>query len=336
MVDLAIFGAGVMGANHVRVAQAVQKARVALVVDVNRARARRIAEPVGAQWAVQAPADLSGVEAAIVAVPTHQHAAVAGPLIEAGIPVLIEKPLAGSRADAQALVEAATDRGGILMVGHVERFNTAILELDRLVHSVVHIEATRVGPYSARVEDGVILDLMIHDLDIVRRLVGASPTEVRGMAQRTRSETEDLACALLCFDGGVTASLTASRIAQNKVRQLEITQAKSTISVDLLRQGVTVYKTSRSEYRSQGKVRYRQSGVMEIPFLEQRGEPLRLELDHFVDCVLTGQQPRVTGQNGLDALDMALQVAESAGIDTRAVARPPRSRPAPTEPRRAS
>jgi predicted dehydrogenase len=112
------------------------------------------------------------------------------------------------------------------------------------------------------------------------------------MARRTRSDTEDLACALLCFEGGVTASLTASRIAQNKVRQLEITHDKSTISVDLLRQGVTFYKTGRSEYRSHAKVRYRQSGVIEIPFLEQRGEPLRVQLDHFVDCVLSGQQPR--------------------------------------------
>ena len=336
MVDIAIFGAGAMGTNHARVVQVLPKARVALVVDVNRARARRIAEPVGAHWAVRAPADLSGIDAAIVAVPTHHHADIAGPLIEAGIPVLIEKPLAGSRAEAQALVKAAAEHEVILMVGHIEQFNTAILELDRLVHSVIHIEATRVGPYSARVEEGVILDLMIHDLDIIRRLVGASPSEVRGMAQRTRSDTEDLACALLCFDGGVTASLTASRIAQNKVRQLEITQAKSTISVDLLRQGVTVYKTSRSEYRSQGKVRYRQSGVMEIPFLEQRGEPLRLELDHFVECVLSGQQPRVTGQNGLDALDIAFRVAEEAGVDPRALARPLRSRPAPTEPRRAS
>jgi predicted dehydrogenase len=335
MVELAIFGAGAMGTNHLRVAQTLPSARVALVVDVNRARARRIAEPAGARWAVRAPDDLSGIDAAIVAVPTHYHADVAGPLLEAGIPVLVEKPLAGSLADAQALVETAAAKGVVLMVGHVEQFNTAVLELDRLASSAVHLEATRVGPYSRRIQEGVILDLMIHDLEIIRRLVGSSPTDVRAMAQRTRSETEDLACALLCFDGGVTASLTASRVAQNKVRQLEITQARSTISVDLLRQGVTVYKTSRSEYRSQGKVRYRQSGVIEIPFLEQRGEPLRVELDHFVECVLSGKQPRVDGQQGLEALSMALQVAEAAGVDP-CTSEPATSPRAPIVRRRAS
>jgi len=315
VLDLAVFGAGVMGANHVRVAQGLRHARVALVVDPNRARARRIAEPVGARWAVRPPADFAGIDAAVVAVPTQAHVAVAGPLIEAGIPVLVEKPLAGTPAEARALVEAAAARKTMLMVGHVEQFNTAVLELDRLVHGVHHLEATRVGPFAARVQDGVILDLMIHDLDIIRRLVGSAPTDIKAMAQRTRSETEDLACALLCFEGGVTASLTASRVAQNKVRQLEITQAKSTISVDLLRQAVTVYKTSRSEYRLHGKVRYRQSGVIEIPFLEQRGEPLFVELAHFVDCARSGSNPRVDGAQGLEALELAFQVAEAAGVD---------------------
>lgn len=336
MLELAVFGAGVMGANHVRVAQALRNAHVGLVIDVNRARARRIAEPVGAKWAARAPLDLAGIEAAVVAVPTHAHGDVAGPLIEAGIPVLIEKPLAGTPAEAQALVAAAEASGSMLMVGHVEQFNTAVLELDRLVHSVIHLEATRVGPFAARVQDGVILDLMIHDLDIIRRLVGSDPIEIQAMAQKTCSETEDLACALLCFEGGVTASLMASRVAQNKVRQLEITQAKSTISVDLLRQAVTVYKTSRSEYRSQGKVRYRQSGVMEIPFLEQRGEPLLLELDHFLECIASGRPPRVDGQQGLDALELAFRVAQAAGMDPFAAGRGPRSPPAPTRRRQGS
>lgn len=335
MLELAVFGAGAMGTNHVRVAQSLRNARIGLVVDVNRARARSIAEPIGARWAVRPPADLSGIDAAVVAVPTQGHVAVAGPLIEAGVPVLVEKPLAGSPSEARALVDAATGRQSLLMVGHVEQFNTAVLELDRLVHSMIHLEATRVGPYAPRVQDGVIIDLMIHDLDIIRRLVGTDPVEIRAMAQRTQSETEDLACALLCFEGGITASLTASRVAQNKVRQLEITQAKSTISVDLLRQAVTVYKTSRSEYRAQGKVRYRQSGVMEIPFLEQRGEPLFLELAHFVDCVTSGEQPRVTGQQGLEALELAYRVAEAAGVDPLAD-RPPTSRPGPTPRRQAS
>lgn len=315
MLELAVFGAGVMGANHVRVAQGLRHARVGLVVDPNRARAQRIAEPVGARWSARTPTDFAGIDAAVVAVPTHAHLAVAGPLIEAGIPVLVEKPLAGTPVEARALVDAAKARGTMVMVGHVEQFNTAVLELDRLTHDVIHIEATRVGPFSPRVRDGVILDLMVHDLDIIRRLIGTAPTEVRAMAQRTRSDTEDLACALLCFDGGITASLTASRVAQNKVRSLEITQEKSTISVDLLRQAVTVYKTGRAEYRMHGKVRYRQSGVVEIPFLERRGEPLFVELEHFVDCVRSGHQPRVDGAQGLEALELAFRVAEAAGID---------------------
>ncbi len=303
-----------MGANHVRVARTIRHAQVSLVVDVNRARARALAEPIGAKWATRLPSVLTGIDAVIVAVPTEAHAAVGVPLLQAGIPILVEKPLAGTLDDAHALVDAATETGGLLMAGHVERFNNAVLELDKLIDSVVHIESTRVGPYSTRIPVGVILDLMIHDLDIVQRIAGAKLLSVKATAQRTRSSTEDLACALLCFENGMTASMTASRIGQNKVRQLEITQKKSTISVDMLRQSVTIYRTSRSEYRSEGRARYRQSGVMEIPFLERRGEPLLLELEHFLECVASRTQPLVSGADGLVALELALAVAEDAGV----------------------
>ncbi|MDQ4131787.1 MAG: Gfo/Idh/MocA family oxidoreductase [Actinomycetota bacterium] len=301
-----------MGRNHARVTANIRDVDVVLVVDPDERRARALAEPAGARWAAVLPDRLDGIDTAAVATPTEFHRQHGIELMQAGVHVLMEKPLAPTLADAEALVKAAAANRVVLMVGHVEQFNTAVLELDRWVDGVVHVESARVGPDSGRVQESVVFDLMIHDLDIVRRIVRSPLTRVHATAQHARTATEDLACALLCFENGVTANLTASRIGQNKVRTLEITQRANTVSVDLVQQTVMIRRMSQSEYLGDTDTVLRQSGVVEMPYLENRGEPLLLEIRHFFDCVKKGTPPRVSGEDGLETVRWALRVAEAA------------------------
>jgi predicted dehydrogenase len=313
-LTFAVVGAGVMGTNHARVARAVPGVGISYVVDPDLGRAHRVAATCGARATTDLSEVLGEVDCAIVASPSSHHEEQGLLLLEHGIHVLVEKPIATSPAQAVRLVETAAERGLILLVGHVERFNPAVLELDRFNTDIVHIDAARISPYSSRVEVGVVLDLMIHDLDIVLSLAGGEPVDVFATAQRTRSSTEDLVSAIIRFDSGVTASLTASRIGQNKIRTLSLTRSKDFVAVDLLRQDVTVHRVDHSEYLSDDGTRYRQTGVVELPFLENRGEPLFLELTHFAEAVREGREPRVTGRDGVRALELAARVRAAAGL----------------------
>ncbi|MFQ5558585.1 MAG: Gfo/Idh/MocA family oxidoreductase, partial [Acidimicrobiales bacterium] len=241
---------------------------------------------------------------------------------DAGTPVLVEKPLAATVEEAREIVEAATAASLVLAVGHIERFNAAVAELPKWVERPIHIRAERISPYSPRILDGVVLDLMIHDIDIVLSLAGdAEVVHVSGVGQHARSASEDLASAIVRFDSGLTATFTTSRLGQQKIRQVEITQADSVVVADLLRQDITVHRMSRHEYLSDEGARYRQSSMMEIPFLDTRGEPLALELEHFAECARTGATPRVDGAAGLRALALArdIDAALSRSTDTEPV-----------------
>ena len=197
----------------------------------------------------------------------------------------------------------------MLTVGHMERFNPAVLELDSLLDEVIHIEARRISAYSPRIKDDVVIDLMIHDLDLVAMIAGSEVAEVQSLTRSPRSPSADIASALVAFENGVTAALTASRVGQNKIRRIDVTQAENYVVLDLLRQDVTVERVESAEFSDDHGRRYRQRGVLEVPFLEHRGEPLALELTHFAECVRNRTQPRVPGAAGVRALEMALRVA---------------------------
>jgi predicted dehydrogenase len=314
VLKFAIVGAGVMGTNHARISRALPGVEVAYVVDADPIRAERAAAACGAQPTGNLSDVLGKVDCAVVASPSSLHEDHGVQLLEHGTHVLVEKPIATTREEALRLIDAAAAKDLVLQVGHVERFNPAVLELDRYSRDIVHIDAARISPYSPRVEVGVVLDLMIHDLDIVLSLAGGEPVEVFATAQRTRSETEDLVSALVRFDNGVSATLTASRIGQNKIRTLSLTRTNDFVHVDLLRQDVTIQRVDHSEYLSDEGTRYRQTGVIELPFLEHRGEPLYLELAHFAEAVREGRRPRVTGLDGLRALELAMRVRSAAGL----------------------
>lgn len=305
---LAVIGAGIMGANHARVCAALRDVELVGVVDPDMARAAAVASAAGTGSFDSLDALVGRVDAAVVSTPTETHVDIGTRLLDAGIHVLIEKPIAPDLAGAGQLVAAAARNDRVLMVGHIERFNPAVLELKHLLDDVLHIDAARISPYSSRIRDDVIIDLMIHDLDIILSLAGEMPTKVQAVGQQVRSDTEDLVSAVLEFPSGLTASVLASRVGQNKIRQLQMTQRDNYVTVDLVRQDVTISRVDHSEFLSESGPRYRQSGVIEIPFLEQRGEPLALELAHFVECVRRGTPPEVGGAEGACALDVALQI----------------------------
>ena len=313
MLRFGVVGTGIMGSNHARIASQHRDVELVAVVDPDRERAERLASAYGAKPYADVSECTDLLDAAVVATPTEHHRDVGVALLDAGVHTLVEKPIAATTAEATDLIAAAERSGATLTVGHVERFNPAVLELDNLVREPLHITATRVSPYVERVTVGVVLDLMVHDLDIVTTLARGSVTRVQASTLTVRSDSEDLATALVEFDNGVSATLTASRIGQQKIRQLTITEPDDFVEVDLLRQAVTIHRVAHAEYLSSEGARYRQTGVVEIPFLEHRGEPLALELDEFVHAIAERRRPRVTGEDGRAALQLALDVVAAAG-----------------------
>ncbi len=310
MIRLGVIGAGAMGSNHARIAAANHRIDLAYVVDPNTEVAEPIAGKYGAAYSDDYRRVMSEIDAAVVAAPTRFHRRIVLDLLDAGVHVLVEKPIALDSNEGRELAAAADASGCVLTVGHVERFNPAIIELESLITKPIHIEAMRVGPYTNRIEDGVTLDLMIHDLDLVAALAKSPVGNIQSL-RRDVMGTDDLSVALLVFESGVSATVTASRLGQSKTRSLTVTQAESTICADLITQSLSVHRLGRVE-SSATPGGFRQTGIVEIPLLSSRGEPLHLELDHFVDCVIDGALPKVSAKDGVAALELVERVRAAA------------------------
>jgi predicted dehydrogenase len=314
MVNLAIVGAGIMGANHGRIARSMSQYTVTAICDPDLQRAEAVAGPLEAFATTDVDEAIRDADAVVLAAPSELHGELGVRILKSGRDLLVEKPIATTVADAERLVEAASANDRVLMVGHVERFNPAVVELRQLVSDPLSLEITRVGPFSNRNLADVVLDLMIHDVDLAMGLIGHEVVQQEAMARVVRSGDQDLACALLRFDNGVIANITASRVSQNKIRRITLTQRENSVVADLLRQHVEVHRIEHSEYLDDGGVRYRQSGLVEIPFLSQHGEPLMHELRHFAECVTQRQEPVISGEGGLAALRVCLAIRDSAVV----------------------
>lgn len=312
MVRLGIVGAGIMGSNHARVARSIPQAEVCVVVDPDAEKGQRLADHISAAYQPRLEALPGQVDAAIIATPTETHGEIAVTLMESGVDVLIEKPIAVTVEEAKELVAVAQRHERILMIGHVERFNPAVMELRRHVDDLIHIDVRRIGPFTSRIKTDVVLDLMIHDVDLVNALADSELMTISSLTRRVSTGTEDMATSVLTYANGVSATLTASRISHTKQRQVELTQRDNVIVADLLRQQVTIHRLEHAEFVDDQCARYRQSGVIEIPYLEHQGEPLLLELRHFIDCVMKRTPPTVGGQEGLSALATALRIRDEA------------------------
>lgn len=300
-LKVGVVGVGYLGQHHARIYSEIPEVELVGVVDIDRERAREVA---GRYLAVPLfdYRDLFGkVDAVSIVVPTVLHRAIAGHFLEEGINILIEKPVTTTLEEARELMEMANLRNVVLQVGHIERFNSAVMELSKITHLPLYIDCCRMGPYNDRNTDvGVVLDLMIHDIDIVTSLVRSSVSRISAFAHPVISRGEDIANAQLFFENGCIANLTASRITRKKIRRMEITQADAFISIDYLEQELAVYKKTSSSIPNV---------LIEKPIM-QKGEPLRFELEHFLYCVRNGEQPLVGLEEGKNALEVALRILE--------------------------
>jgi predicted dehydrogenase len=296
---LAVIGAGQFGKNHCRVVHESGRAQLCAVVDTDAARAAESAALYQAEPLADAGALAGKVDAAIVAVPTTAHEAVALALIEAGIDVLVEKPIAADLEAAGRLVAAAARHGRILQVGHLERFNPAVIELEKRATLPLFFEIHRLNIFSPRSLDvDVVLDLMIHDVDIVLALARASPQEIRAAGIRILSEKVDIANVRLQFPNGCVANLTASRVSTERVRKLRLFQPQQYLSLDYGRQDLAVFSVDAG----------RQIGFEQAPV--SKAEPLKLQLDAFLDSLETRNSPKCSGSAARLTLEVALAILD--------------------------
>lgn len=272
----------------------------------------RSAERVAKAWNCPAFSDFrdlfGAIDAASIVVPTKYHHAIAREMLPRGIHLLLEKPITSTVAQAHELIDLARASGAVLQVGHIEHFNAAIARMKQLVNEPAFIEGHRLGPYDPRVKDvGVVLDLMIHDLDIVLQMVDSPVASVDASGVGVFGDMEDIANARIQFENGCVANLTASRITPNRKRKIRVFQRNSYLSINYIDQEVEIYRRVRVPNPAPG-----QPGIAIVRSKErfQKQEPLKLELEHFIDCVAKGREPMVRGEHGRDALELAVEISE--------------------------
>jgi predicted dehydrogenase len=297
-----VVGVGHVGRHHARIFAQAPDVDLVSVVDIDRGRADEVASETGARAGVDALELLGHVDAVTVAVPTVVHARVVMPFLEAGIPVLVEKPIAASLAEADAMIECADRGGATLAVGHSERYNPAVTVAMPLVAEPRFVEVHRLAAFPARGLDvDVVFDLMIHDIDVLLAVVQAEPVSIEAVGVPVLTDRIDIANARLRFGDGCIANLTASRISRDRVRKLRFFQHHALVTVDCVTQQVEAFRVTRSADREP----VIEGGSVSVP----DGEPLELELRDFVSVVRTGGMPRVDGLAGRRALAVAHEIA---------------------------
>jgi predicted dehydrogenase len=317
-VPVAVVGCGNMGANHVRVYSEMTGADLVEVVEPDIERAAEIRDEYPDTRVVAAVEELETATAATVAVPNHEHRTVALDLLSRDMDVLVEKPLATTVGEASDIVAAARDHDAVLQVGHIEQFNPAVQTLRELLtkQDIIALEAHRLGPFNDHLSgESVVVDLMIHDLDLITSLVDSQLGSINAMGATPRSDRIDHAVAQLKFENGVLGVATASHVTHGKVRKLEVTTHDALISLDYRKQDIVVQRRGREETTTLlGRGGYRTETVTETPYVRTR-EPLRNQLEHFLDCVRTREQPLVSGQQGLEAVRITNDVTDRIETD---------------------
>jgi len=299
-LKVGVAGVGVMGRNHARVLSDIRDFDLTTVFDPDAATAEGIAALYDAK-AFTTAADFvaAGLEAAVVATPNRHHADLGVALLEAGVHVLVEKPIAATVFDAQGMVDAAKANNRVLRVGQGGRFNPAVEAVKRAIDGaqVISIQITRVGPFPPRMgEVGVVIDLAVHDIDIIRHLTDSEIVEVQPQLARTRAEREDTALLQFRLENGTIAHITTNWVTPYKVRTLQVATLNKFVVADLMTRQVTEY------FGQQPDGSYSTRGVMSWP-----AEPLKKELEAFAHAIRTGGTPAVTGEDGLRNLEVALR-----------------------------
>jgi len=323
---VAVVGAGAFGRNHLRVyrelEQAGQAVRLVAVVD----RDPRIVAEASAKFSVPGFGSIEDclasvkLDAASICVPTVHHATAAAPLLAAGVDLLVEKPLAASLADADLILELGRKHGRVVQAGHLERFNPAVTAARQHLNRPMFFEAHRLSVFTPRSLDvDVVLDLMIHDLDIVLSLVGSPVREVRAVGLPVLSRKVDIANVRLEFENGCVANFTASRVSTELVRKLRFFQPHQYLSLDFARKDLLMIDVTAAAGMDPAQLAalaqqaggHPSAGLSLTKVPVEQGEPLRLEIESFLNAVRTRDTPVVSGEDGRAALALALQINEA-------------------------
>jgi predicted dehydrogenase len=293
-----VVGPGSIGINHARIYSELSDCELTAIYDANRANAEKAAAKYGGQVCATLEEFASLVDVASVATNTESHHEIGTLLLKQGKHLLIEKPIATNTAQALDLAATASANNCILQVGHIERFNPGLEALEQQLANPRFLEVTRLSPYPNRSMDiGVVLDVMIHDLEILLHLVRSPVISVDAVGIAVLSKGEDIANVRIRFENGCVANLTASRISRDKVRKIRIFQEDSYLSLDYQRQSGYILRLK------QGAIKRERVKVI-------KGEPLQRELAAFVTCAREGIQPRVTGREAAAALDLAIRITK--------------------------
>ncbi len=302
MIRVAVIGAGAFGREHARVYSEAEASHLTAVCDIDESRGRPVAERYGAAFTSNYRELIGKVEAVSLTVPTDLHAAIACELIEAGVAVLVEKPIARTLHEADGIIEASKRSKAVLQVGHLERFNPAVIAASIIITEPRFFEAHRLSIFTPRSLDiDVVMDLMVHDIDVLLSFVESEVTEVRAAGVPILTPRIDIANARIEFANGCVANLTASRVSAERVRKLRFFQPGEYVSIDYAVQEAAVVT-----------VKPRPGGRPEFEsrlLLVERSEPLRLEIESFLAAV-KGAPVKVTGEDGRRALALSVDVTE--------------------------
>ncbi|TRZ89032.1 gfo/Idh/MocA family oxidoreductase [bacterium] len=301
-VRIGIIGVGYLGTQHARILSYLEEAELKSVADIDFQKALQIGNRHGVRYFQNYEEMIDDIDAAVVATDTSAHFSVSMNLLEQGKHVLVEKPITATVEQGDQLVETAAKNNLIFQVGHLERFNPAVEAVENLISEPKFIEVQRLGSFSARSLDiDVVLDLMIHDLDIILALIKDEVVAIKSSGIHVVSEKTDIANARLEFKSGCVATLTASRVHQGKVRKLRIFEPTSYYSIDYIDQEVKIFPLDG-----------RQTDIKTLKI--QKEEPLKKELKNFLECIEAGKNTKVTGAEGLRALRLAYDVIREAEI----------------------
>lgn len=298
-VSIGVVGTGYLGRLHARILTEMPEANVIGFVEPDDAIAADIIATLKLKRFDSVASLAREIDCAVVATPTTTHFDVSRELLEAGCDVMVEKPITATVEEARRLIDIANANDCIVQVGHVERYNPAITAVAPILKNVLYIEAERLGVFVGRSLDiDVLLDLMIHDLNLVLSFLGQGVVDVRAVGVAVMTEKVDITNVRIEFENGAVANLTASRVSQDRVRKIRFFSREAYISVDTKEQEV-------KGYRLAGKT------VLPIEVTVTKQEPLRAELEAFVDCVRTRTRPLVSGDDGLAAVELAIRVAKA-------------------------
>ncbi|WP_322743714.1 Gfo/Idh/MocA family oxidoreductase [Vasconcelosia minhoensis] len=315
-IRVGVIGVGNMGQHHARVLSRLKDVELVGISDINVERGLDTASKYRIRFFEAYQELLETVDAVCVAVPTRLHYEVGMACLQAGVHILIEKPIAASIAEAESLVNAAAASNCILQVGHIERFNPAFQELHKVLRTeeLLALEARRMSPYSQRANDvSVVLDLMIHDIDLLLELAAAPVVKLTASGSRGESAGHlDYVTATLGFANGIVATITASKVTHRKIRTIAAHCRNSLTEADFLNNEILIHRQTTADCMTDyGQVLYRQDSLIEKVYTSNT-EPLHAELEHFVNCVRGGEKPSVGGEQALKALRLASLIEQMA------------------------